>query len=204
MPNILHDSFSGKIAQLLVVLINNVSSQASLSPLPSFLTSPSPPTLSRLARPSQLPAFLLFFFASTSICTAVVSEWVTPWPIPWHWSFMSNIWVEYCDVRGALHWGHVFLSDVSGIALWGCSLNVFVFIFVFDIVFLLVGSCLLITLITCLFLSCLWDRKLIFWNEFWTLTTSSLDLPCSHLTRWRFGNQTFLFGSGEEWREPAR
>ena len=161
MPYILRDSSSGKIAQVLVVLINNVSSQASLLPLPSFLTSPSPPTLSRLARPSQLPAFLLFFFASTSIY-AVVSEWVTRRPIPWLWSFMYNIWVEYCDVRAALHWGHVFLSDVSGIALWGCSLNVFVFIFVFAIVFLLVGSCLLITLITCLFLSCLWVRKLIF------------------------------------------
>ena len=47
-------------------------------------------------------------------------------------------------------------SQVSRIALWRCSLNVFVFVivfvfvFVFVIVFLLVRSCLLITLIKCL------------------------------------------------------
>ena len=53
-------------------------------------------------------------------------------------------------------------SQVSGIALWRCSLNVFVFVFVFVfvlvfvfvivfvIVFLLVRSCPLITLIKCL------------------------------------------------------
>ena len=50
------------------------------------------------------------------------------------------------------------MSQVSGIALWRCSLNVcvfvivfvFVFVFVFVIVFFLVRSCLLITLIKCL------------------------------------------------------
>ena len=45
-------------------------------------------------------------------------------------------------------------SQVSGVALLRCSLNVFVFVFVivfvFVFVFLLVRSCLLITLITCL------------------------------------------------------
>ena len=47
-------------------------------------------------------------------------------------------------------------SQVSRIAHWRCSLNVFVFVivfvfvFVFVIVFFLVGSCLLVTLITCL------------------------------------------------------
>ena len=47
-------------------------------------------------------------------------------------------------------------SQVSRIAPWRCSLNVFVFVivfvfvFVFVIVFFLVGSCLLVTLITCL------------------------------------------------------
>ena len=49
-------------------------------------------------------------------------------------------------------------SNVSGIALLGCSLNVFVIVivfvivtvFVFVIVFLLVRSCLLITLVKCL------------------------------------------------------
>ena len=47
-------------------------------------------------------------------------------------------------------------SQVSRIALWRCSLNVFVFVIVnvfvivFVIVFLLVRSCLLITLIKCL------------------------------------------------------
>ena len=46
-------------------------------------------------------------------------------------------------------------SQVSRIALWRCSLNVFVFVivfvfvFVYDIVFLLVRSCPLITLIKC-------------------------------------------------------
>ena len=49
-------------------------------------------------------------------------------------------------------------SKVSKIALWRCSLNVFVivfvivfvFVFVFVVVFLLVRSCFLITLIKCL------------------------------------------------------
>ena len=45
-------------------------------------------------------------------------------------------------------------SQVSRIALWGCSLNVFVivyvFVIVFVLVFLLVRSCFLITLIKCL------------------------------------------------------
>ena len=47
-------------------------------------------------------------------------------------------------------------SQVSGVAFWRCSLNVFVFVIVivfvcvFVIVFLLVRSCLLITLIKCL------------------------------------------------------
>ena len=45
-------------------------------------------------------------------------------------------------------------SQVSGIALWRCSLNVcvfvIVFVFVFVIVFFLVRSCLHITLIKCL------------------------------------------------------
>ena len=45
-------------------------------------------------------------------------------------------------------------SQVSRVALWRCSLNVFVFVivfvFVFVIVFLLVRSCLIITLIKCL------------------------------------------------------
>merc|ERR1711956_129384 len=49
-------------------------------------------------------------------------------------------------------------SQVSRVALWRCSLNVFVFVivivfvfvFVFVIVFFLVRSCLLITLIKCL------------------------------------------------------
>ena len=47
-------------------------------------------------------------------------------------------------------------SKVSGVAIWGCSPNVFiivivfVFVFVIVIVFLFVRSCLLITLITCL------------------------------------------------------
>ena len=48
------------------------------------------------------------------------------------------------------------MSQVTRIALWRCSLNVFVFVivfvfvFVFVIVFFLVRSCLLITLIKCL------------------------------------------------------
>ena len=45
-------------------------------------------------------------------------------------------------------------SKVSKIALWRCSLNVFVIVFVivfvFAVVFLLVRSCFLITLIKCL------------------------------------------------------
>ena len=53
-------------------------------------------------------------------------------------------------------WSNVSRPKISKIALWRCSLNVFVivivfvFVFVFVVVFLLARSCFLITLIKCL------------------------------------------------------
>ena len=59
----------------------------------------------------------------------------------------------FCHVKSPHHSDQISQrSQLSGIALWRCSLNAFVFVivfvFVFVIVFLLVRSCLLITLIT--------------------------------------------------------
>ena len=49
-------------------------------------------------------------------------------------------------------WSNVSMSKVSKIALWRCSLNIFfnVIVSVFLVVFLLVRSCFLITLVKCL------------------------------------------------------
>ena len=86
-----------------------------------------------------------------------------------HWGFSKCICHRHCiclHLCCCLFVGQVMFSHrsdqmsqrpkVSKIALWRCSLNVFVivivflFVFVFVVIFLLVRSCFLITLIKCL------------------------------------------------------